>query len=105
MAHDTYIRFFRELTNDKVALVGGKNASLGEMFNRLMPQGIRVPDGFATTANAYWLFLDENNLHEPLTALLASLDQQEFTNLPEVGTQARALLAGAHLPAAVAAEI
>ncbi|SNC67853.1 phosphoenolpyruvate synthase [Hymenobacter gelipurpurascens] len=105
MAHNTYIRFFRELTNDKVALVGGKNASLGEMFNRLMPQGINVPDGFATTADAYWLFLDENNLREPLTTLLASLDQQEFTNLPEVGTQARALLAGAHLPAAVAAEI
>ena len=65
-----------------MALVGGKNASLGEMFNQLKDKGISVPDGFATTAAAYGLFLDENRLREPLTELLASLDTKEFTNLP-----------------------
>ena len=105
MAHPALTLFFRELTNDKVALVGGKNASLGEMFNKLSDQGISVPNGFATTAAAYWLFLDENGLLVPLTELLATLDTKEFTNLPEVGTRARSLVHGAILPAAVAAAI
>ncbi|MFO0469283.1 MAG: PEP/pyruvate-binding domain-containing protein, partial [Bacteroidota bacterium] len=66
----TYINQFKELSNDQVALVGGKNASLGEMFNRLSPKGIKIPDGFSTTAEAYWLFLDENNIREKLTILM-----------------------------------
>jgi pyruvate,water dikinase len=105
MAQAAFALFFRELTNDKVAVVGGKNASLGEMFNRLGDQGINVPDGYATTAAAYWLFLDENRLRGPLTELLASLDTKEFTNLPEVGTRARSLVHGATMPAAVVTAI
>ncbi|GAA4385796.1 phosphoenolpyruvate synthase [Hymenobacter koreensis] len=105
MAHERYTRFFRELTNTQVALVGGKNASLGELYNQLTPKGINVPDGFASTADAYWLFLDENQLRQPLTELLATLDEQEFSNLPAVGAQARALLRGATLPAPVAAAL
>jgi len=53
MAGSDYVRFFAELANDDVALVGGKNASLGEMFSSLSEQGVRVPVGFATTAQAY----------------------------------------------------
>ena len=105
MANAALTLFFREVTNDKVALVGGKNASLGEMFNKLSGQGISVPDGFATTAAAYWLFLDENGLRVPLTELLATLDTKEYTNLPEVGTRARSLVRGATLPATVATAI
>ncbi|GAB2468035.1 phosphoenolpyruvate synthase [Hymenobacter qilianensis] len=105
MAQETYTRFFRELTNQNVALVGGKNASLGELFNQLTPKGINVPNGFATTAAAYWLFLDENQLRQPLTALLASLDEKELTNLPAVGTQARALITQAKMPPSVAEAI
>ncbi|MFD2787169.1 phosphoenolpyruvate synthase [Hymenobacter rubripertinctus] len=97
--------FFRELANDKVALVGGKNASLGEMFNKLRDQGISVPDGFATTAAAYWLFLDENGLRTPLTELLATLDTKNFTNLPDVGARARSLVRRATLPATVVTAI
>ncbi|UYZ59655.1 phosphoenolpyruvate synthase [Hymenobacter latericus] len=105
MSHEAYALFFRELANDKVALVGGKNASLGEMFNRLTPQGINVPNGFATTAAAYWLFLDENNLREPLARLMAQVDKQEYSNVQQIGAQARELLRSARIPAPVAASI
>ncbi|MBF9237752.1 phosphoenolpyruvate synthase [Hymenobacter sp. BT683] len=105
MSQEAFVLFFRELANDKVALVGGKNASLGELFNRLNANGINVPDGFATTASAYWRFLDENRLREPLTTLLATVDAQEFSNLQEVGAQARALLRNATLPAPVVQNI
>ena len=105
MAATPYTLPFRKLSNQQVAVVGGKNASLGELFNHLMPSGINVPDGFATTTAAYWLFLDTNHLREPLGALLASLDTKEFGNLPEVGAQARALMRGASLPVPVVADI
>ena len=105
MVPNAFTLFFRELTNDNVALVGGKNASLGEMFNKLHDQGVSVPDGYATTAAAYWLFLDENGLRGPLTELLATLDSEEYTNLPEVGARARSLVRGATMPVAVARAI
>ena len=56
------VRGFETLTRADIAIVGGKNASLGEMINALAPRGIRVPGGFATTATAYWHFLDANGL-------------------------------------------
>ena len=52
-----YIKFFKELNNRDVPLVGGKNASIGEMFQELVPVGIKVPDGFAITSDAYWYLL------------------------------------------------
>jgi len=48
-----YIRFFNELNIGDIATVGGKNASLGEMYNNLYPKGIKIPNGFATTSEAY----------------------------------------------------
>ena len=101
----TFIKQFKELTNDQVALVGGKNASLGEMFNRLTPKGINIPDGFATTAEAYWLFLDENNIREKLTLLMNKIDQHNFSNLREIGAEARALVLNAVIPHLLAEEI
>lgn len=101
----TFIKQFKELSNDQVALVGGKNASLGEMFNRLTPKGINIPDGFATTAEAYWLFLDENNIREKLTLLMNKIDQHNFSNLREIGAEARALVLNAVIPQLLADEI
>ena len=101
----TFIKQFKELSNDQVALVGGKNASLGEMFNRLTPKGINIPDGFATTAEAYWLFLDENNIREKLTLLMNKIDQHNFSNLREIGAEARALVLNAVIPHLLADEI
>lgn len=100
-----FIKQFSELSNNKVALVGGKNASLGEMFTQLSPKGIKIPDGFATTAEAYWLFLDENNIRYKLTDLMNKIDLKEFSNLREVGAEARALVLNAVIPEQIASEI
>jgi hypothetical protein len=76
-----FIKNFSEISIHDLALVGGKNASLGEMFSQLTPKGILVPDGFAVTAVAYDAFLKENQLHKPLDDLLGQLDKTNFSNL------------------------
>ncbi|MFC5269986.1 phosphoenolpyruvate synthase [Adhaeribacter terreus] len=93
-----YIKFLNEIGLKDLEVVGGKNASLGEMFNQLAPAGINVPDGFATTSRAYWEFLEQNELSEPLAQILAKLDQVNFSNLATVGKQARELLLNCILP-------
>ena len=93
---------FSELGMDRVAEVGGKNASLGEMFNRLSGAGISVPDGFAVTADAYRLFLSHNRLDDALARALAALDLDTFANLSEVGAAARGLLLSGSMPPALA---
>lgn len=93
-----WIRFFYEIDKKDLPLVGGKNASLGEMFQHLSEEGIMVPDGFATTGMAYWAFLDHNQLRGKLEQVLASLDTGEFTNLSEVGAAARQLMLAGEMP-------
>jgi pyruvate,water dikinase len=88
-----------------VAIVGGKNASLGELISTFSAEGIRVPDGFATTADAFRLFIDEGGISEPLGKILGSLDEKEFSNLREVGAAARTLMSDTKLPGALIAEI
>jgi pyruvate,water dikinase len=100
-----YVKEFKKLSNDQVALVGGKNASLGEMFNQLSPKGINIPDGFATTAEAYWLFLEENNIRKKLIELMNKIDLKEFSNLREIGAEARAMVLNAVIPENIASEI
>ncbi|MCW5925127.1 MAG: phosphoenolpyruvate synthase [Saprospiraceae bacterium] len=99
------IKHFSEISMRELALVGGKNASLGEMFCQLVPKGIMVPDGFAVTAEAYRLFLEEHKLRKPLSDLLAQLDKAHLSNLESIGTQARDLILKAALPKAVEAAI
>lgn len=84
-----------------IAEVGGKNASLGEMFTQLSGKGVRVPDGFATTATAFWQFLDTNDLREPLQQLLQQLDRKAYSNLRQIGEQARQMVLQAKLPDAL----
>ena len=93
-----YIKKFQEITINDIALVGGKNSSLGEMFNRLSSKGILVPDGFATTADAFWYFMDYNNLKQPLQTLLKELDKKNYSNLKEVGSRARQMILNAGIP-------
>lgn len=93
-----YIRSFNTISIDDVGIVGGKNASLGEMYSRLSKKGILVPNGFATTANAFWHFLEFNQLQEPLRNLMRSLDRKKFSNLKELGLKARELILNAQLP-------
>lgn len=93
-----YIKTYSEIGIADIEEVGGKNASLGEMFQHLSSQGIRVPAGFATTSEAYWHFLQANQLENKLQELLDSLDRQQFSNLHAIGTEARSLLLHASLP-------
>jgi|SRR5690554_5883519 len=84
-----YIRFFSDLNNQHTSEVGGKNASLGEMIGKLGPKGIRIPAGFATTAQACWDYLEHNGLREKLTTSLDKLDQKDFKNLGQIGKKIR----------------
>lgn len=97
----TFVKKFKDLTLADLPEVGGKNASLGEMFSKLQHKGIAVPDGFATTAAAFWTFLDEVNVRERLKETLAALDTQTFTNLKETGAKARALILSVVMPEAI----
>ena len=83
------IKYFNEIHIDDVSIVGGKNASLGEMYNELTSEGIRVPDGFATTSSAFWEFLNENKIQRSLENILIKLDRNQYSNLADIGQQAR----------------
>jgi len=99
-----YIRWFENLTSDDVSMVGGKNASLGEMIRSLKDEGVRVPDGFATTAEAYRKFLDANQLNEKIKSHLSELDSEK-TPLEKVGKSIRKLFHSADFPEDIAREI
>ena len=92
------IKKFTEICITDVDSVGGKNASLGEMFNQLSSQGVSVPDGFATTAYAFRFFLDFNSIVDDLKNLMGKLDKRGFSNLKEIGSQARGLIMNAQIP-------
>ena len=95
-----YVRWLEELNSQDVDLVGGKNASLGEMIQSLKQEGVQVPDGFATTADAYWEFIEENNIKDKIQSLLDQLDEDE-QSLAEVGQSIRRLFLEGNFPEAV----
>lgn len=99
-----YIRWFDSLGSNDVKIVGGKNASLGEMIGALKWEGIRVPDGFATTASAYWEFLQANDLKKKLEGLLEDLKSQKKP-LDKVGKAIRSLFLHVEFPEEIAQEI
>lgn len=105
MSDYQYIRFFNELGIDDVPLVGGKNASLGEMYRKLSAEGVRIPNGFAITAEAYTYMLDSAKAWEPLHALLDDLDPSDMNKLARSGKQAREIVYGAGIPDDLAGEI
>ncbi|MDP4261369.1 MAG: phosphoenolpyruvate synthase [Bacteroidota bacterium] len=95
------IDLIKKFSNIRIAdtnIVGGKNSSLGEMFTQLSAKGIKVPDGFATTAYAFTGFLDHNELKQPLLQLMQQLDKKDYSNLREIGKKARELFLQAKLP-------
>ncbi|HBO14453.1 MAG TPA: phosphoenolpyruvate synthase [Halieaceae bacterium] len=98
------VRWLSELGVDDVPLVGGKNASLGEMVSRLGAQGIAVPEGFATTADAFRDFIDANDLQEAIGEQVARYREDHGT-LHEAGSAIRSLLATAPLPTALEAAL
>ncbi|WP_233839077.1 phosphoenolpyruvate synthase [Paraburkholderia sp. ZP32-5] len=96
--------WFDDLRREDVARVGGKNASLGELISQLDGQGVRVPAGFATTAQAYWSFIDANQLRERISAYLDDLGQGRLT-LAEAGQAIRAAIVHGDWPAELAQAI
>lgn len=92
------IKKFSDINLADLPAVGGKNSSLGEMFSKLSSKGIKVPNGFATTAHSFWYFLDYNSIRQPLQQLMQQLDKKDFTNLKEIGSNARKLIMDVWLP-------
>jgi pyruvate,water dikinase len=101
----SYTLDFSEISMKNLPRVGGKNASLGEMFNVLRPKGVGVLDGFATTADAYWRLVAEQGLREKLQTALTGFDPENLQQLAERGHQARAAILGTPIPADVATDI
>ena len=93
-----YIRWFNELTIDDIPLVGGKNASLGEMYQELSSQGIQIPNGFAVTAEGYRYLLDQAKAWEPLHSALDNLNPDDVTDLAERARTARDIIYAAPFP-------
>jgi len=100
-----YIRFFNELSIGDVPSVGGKNASLGEMYQNLTPKGVNIPNGFATSSDAYWLLLEENDIKDKIASILSDLDITDTKNLQERGLAVRNLILNSRLPKALVDEL
>src|SRR5579871_3125350 len=88
----SYTRWFKDIRLEDVPLVGGKTASLGELYSVLSSQGVRVPDGFALTAQAYRDALTEAGAWDGLRALLAGIDKQRIADLERRAAEARAIV-------------
>ena len=105
MVQGRYVFPFSQLRMTDVDRVGGKNASLGELLSQLTSAGIRVPDGFATTAEAFRLFLKEGGLEERIAKRLESLDVDDVKALAEAGAEIRGWIESAPFPAELEKEI
>jgi pyruvate,water dikinase len=92
MKDDKMVLWFDELDLADIPQVGGKNASLGEMRRELIPEGVRIPDGYAVTANAYRYLLKSSGIAEQMKKILSDLDTHDMENLKNRGRQIRSLI-------------
>src|SRR3954463_13851505 len=99
------VAWLKDLRPKDLPQVGGKNASLGEMIGALSAAGIRVPGGFATTADAFREFLAQGSLDKKIEQRLASLDPKDVRTLAACGTEIRSWIAKSPFPAALEKEI
>jgi len=102
---ESLVLWFEEVGISDISLVGGKNASLGEMIQELTSKGVKVPTGFATTAYAYRYFIKVAGLEEKLRKLFADLDVDNVSNLQKRGKQARSLILNTPFPTELQAAI
>ena len=102
---ENYVIWFEKLRMTDVEQVGGKNASLGEMISQLAGSGVRVPGGFATTAQAYRDFLQHNGLADKISAVLAKLDIDDVSELARIGKEIRQWIIDTPFPAKLDADI
>jgi len=94
----SFIRFLKEIGLADLSLVGGKNASLGEMYRNLKPKGINIPNGFAITADGYWRFIKHNKLQPKLKNVLKGLNLNSVKNISSRGYKARQLILKGEMP-------
>ncbi len=100
-----WVKRFSELGINDVPLVGGKNASLGEMYRALQGEGIKVPNGFATTAAGFRLYIEHNNLHQKIAAELEQLDTRNVDALQVSGAKIRQWIMHGAMPDELAVDI
>lgn len=99
------VLWFKDLTIEDVPLVGGKNASLGEMYRELIKKGVRIPNGFAVTANAYRYFLESAGIKDKIKKILSDLDTHNMRNLSERGEKVRETILAGEFPKDLEREI
>jgi pyruvate,water dikinase len=100
-----YLRWFEEIGIEDIPLVGGKNASLGEMYRELTSRGVQIPNGFAVTAEAYWHVVNSAGILDRLKEAMAGLDKTDVGGLAKRGKIARDLILGAGVPDELWSEI
>lgn len=98
MPENNYIKFFDQIGIKDVASVGGKNASLGEMYRNLSSQGVKVPNGFATTSDAYNYFFEQPDLKGKIKKILSVLNTRDVANLAKCGSEIRKLIVSTPFP-------
>jgi pyruvate,water dikinase len=89
MNKDKYILWFKEISIEDVPIVGGKNASLGEMYRNLTKKGVSIPNGFAITADAYRYLLEKDKISQEIKSTLKDLDVNNLQQLSEKGSKIR----------------
>ncbi|RMF54353.1 phosphoenolpyruvate synthase [Candidatus Woesearchaeota archaeon] len=105
MAKHKFVLWFRELTIKDVPIVGGKNASLGEMYQNLTKKGVNIPNGFAITADAYRYFIQKAGLDKEIKKALFFLKPSSITSLQHTGHKIRELILSAEFPPELKDEI
>lgn len=105
MAKKKNIIWYENISSKDVPLVGGKNASLGEMYNQLTKKGINIPDGFSLTSSAYKYFSKENKIDKKLEKNLLELKKDDISNLQKIGQKARSLILKSKYPIDLEKEI
>ena len=100
-----FILWFDQTDIDDISLVGGKNASLGEMHRNLTQKKVKVPNGFSVTAETYRYFLKEANIEEEIKQILSDLNTSNIHNLFERGHKVRELIKNAEFPEALSIAI
>ncbi|MEA2054920.1 MAG: phosphoenolpyruvate synthase [Candidatus Thermoplasmatota archaeon] len=100
-----YILWFDEIDSDDISLVGGKNASLGEMYGKLSKDGIKIPNGFAVTSIAYKKFMEDSGVSGEIKKLLDSMDTKDVKDLKKKGERIRNLIKNSPMPKDLEKEI
>jgi pyruvate,water dikinase len=102
---EKHILWYKEISHNDVPLVGGKNASLGEMISKLSKRGVNIPNGFATTSVAFRYFMGKSGLEEKIGEILKDLDVKNIKNLQERGKKVRNLILKSRVPEDLEKEI